>query len=295
MSSPADERFYVATSVADAVAALAARGEATAPLAGATWIMRAPIRQEPFERTYVAIGRIDELLRIDVSDGEIAIGACVTHAQLAAALADAVDCRALTMAAASAANPAIRQVATIGGNLCAAQFAASDLAPALLCLDADVETEASGGTERMSTCQFLARRTGSGPRDAAEAHHRPRTPARSVHVRLPLRKAGDYPVAIVSIAGAVPPSDGAVERIRIAVGSVEPVARRSETLEALLSGRVLDPQHAFEMADAECGIFQGRDGVEAPGWYRVKVLPSLLRRGSPGIAGRLMNSLAQNE
>ena len=41
----ADERLYVATSLSDALAALADRGHSGAPLAGATWIMRAPLRK----------------------------------------------------------------------------------------------------------------------------------------------------------------------------------------------------------------------------------------------------------
>ena len=247
--------------------------------------MRAPIRQEPFERSYVAIGKIGELQRVDVSEREIAIGACVTHSQLVTALAGASGCQALMTAAGSAANPAIRQIATIGGNLCTAEFAASDLAPALLCLDADVEIETPDGSERMSISQFLARRTDLVPGTLLKQIIVPCKPTRSVHVRLPLRKAGDYPVAILSLAALCGP-DGMVEDIRIAVGSVETAARRWGTLEALLVGLVLDPQHAFDMAEAECGVFQGRDGIEAPGWYRVKVLPSLVRRAVQALSER---------
>ena len=259
----------------------------SAPIAGATWIMRAPIRQEPFDRTYVAIGKIDELRRVDISGREIAIGACVTHAQLAAALANVPECNALTVAGRrAAANPAIRQVATIGGNLCTAGFAASDLVPALLCLDADIEVATPGWHRADADCPI--------PREARQRLPPatlltriiiPRNPARSVHVRLPLRKAGDYPVAILSLAAAIGP-DGSIEAVRVAVGSVETVARRWETLEAELRGRRLDPQTAFELADANAATFEGRDGIEAPGWYRVKVLPSLVRRAAQALLER---------
>jgi carbon-monoxide dehydrogenase medium subunit len=92
-----------------------------------------------------------------------------------------------------------------------------------------------------------------------------------------LRKAGDYPVAIVSIAVTLDPR-GVVKSARVAVGSVEPVARRWRRLEADLNGQPLDPNLAADRAESLCGDFQGRDGVEAPGWYRVKVLPNLVRR-----------------
>ena len=64
----------------------------------------------------------------------------------------------------------------------------------------------------------------------------------------------------------------------IAVGSVEPSARRWERLEAALLGRPLDAAAAARTAAELADEFSGRDGVDAPGWYRVSVLPSLVRR-----------------
>ncbi|AZO00832.1 FAD-binding molybdopterin dehydrogenase [Mesorhizobium sp. M9A.F.Ca.ET.002.03.1.2] len=277
MSSQDGERLYVATSLADALAALAERGGAASVLAGATWIMRAPLRHEPQDLSYVAISGIDELRRVEVLDHEISIGACVTHAELANALASSPECSALAQAAGSSANPAVRHVATIGGNLCASAFAAADLVPALICLDAELEIARPGGSERMTVERFLEIRAGIVPGCLVRRVIVPRTTRRSAHIRLPLRKAGDYPVASVSLA-ATPGPTGLVESARVAVGSVEPAARRWTQLEAGLVGRALDPRYAAEQAERLCGDFSGRDGIEAPGWYRVKVLPSLVRR-----------------
>ncbi|RWL81357.1 MAG: FAD-binding molybdopterin dehydrogenase [Mesorhizobium sp.] len=271
------ERFHAATSLADAIAALADRGSAGAALAGATWIMRAPLRHERRDLSYVAISKIDELRRLDILDREISIGACVTHAELASSLGSLPECRALAQAAVNSANPAVRNVATIGGNLCASAFAAADLVPALLCLDAELEIEGAKGSERMTVKRFLEVRTGIEPDRLVRRVIVPRTARHSAHIRLPLRKAGDYPAAIVSLAATLNPT-GVVESARVAVGSVEPVARRWEQLETSLVGHSLDPRRATEQAERFCGDFLGREGVEAPGWYRVKVLPSLVRR-----------------
>jgi carbon-monoxide dehydrogenase medium subunit len=271
------ERLYVARSLADALAALAERGRAASVLAGATWIMRAPLRHEPQDLSYVAISRIDELRRIDVFDHEISIGACVTHAELANALASLPECSALAQAAGSSANPAVRHVATIGGNLCTSGFAAADLVPALICLGAELEIARPEGGERLTVERFLTIREAIAPGCVVRRVIVPRTMRCSAHIRLPLRKAGDYPVAIVSLAATLGPT-GIVESARLAVGSVEPVARRWTQLEAGLVGRALDPRHAAEQAERLCADFSGREGIEAPGWYRVKVLPSLVRR-----------------
>ncbi len=269
--------LYLASSLEDALAALAERGDRGVPLAGATWIMRAPIRRESLDADFVAISRIEKLRRIEADDRVIRIGACVTHAELAALLDPLPGFEALRSAAAQSANPAIRNFATLGGNLGAVDFHASDLIPALLSLDAAVEVEWLGGKERLTLGEFLGRR-GRLPAGSLVTHVVvPRCSGTSAHVRLPLRRAGDYPVATVSIA-AETEAGGTLRSVRIAVGSVEAVARRWRRLESALVGQRTSPQLAAELAESCVGDFQGREGVEAPGWYRVKVLPSLVRK-----------------
>jgi aerobic carbon-monoxide dehydrogenase medium subunit len=277
LTATAPSRLHVASTLQDALAVLAERGTDAAPLAGATWIMRAPLRRERHAPFYVAISKIASLREVTIGAHEVSIGACVTHAELARQLAALPDCKALALAAGDAANPAIRQVATIGGNLCAENFAAADLVPALLCLDAQIELQAPGGTERVPLDRFLDVRASLKPGRIVARVIVPRAARRSVHVRLPLRKAGDYPVAIASLAVTLNAS-GNVERINAAIGSVEPAARRWRELEADLVGHPLDPARAADRAAIHTGVLRARDGIEAPGWYRVKVLPSLVRR-----------------
>src|SRR4051812_42617322 len=107
-------RIFTPGSLQEAVEAVVRRG--AAPLAGATWIMRAPVRGEDFAASYVALRDLADLDAVEVGENTIAIGACVTHAALAAALQGAPGCAGLVQAAAQAANPAIRRVATVGGN-----------------------------------------------------------------------------------------------------------------------------------------------------------------------------------
>jgi aerobic carbon-monoxide dehydrogenase medium subunit len=279
LSWQAETRLYIAPTLDDAVAALAERGRDGAPLAGATWIMRAPLRQERHDLSYVAISKIASLRGLYIGDREVSIGACVTHAELAHELASAPDCRALALAAGNAANPAIRQVATIGGNLCTADFAAADLVPALLALNAEIELQGPRGAERIPLSRFLEIRASLTPGLLVRRVVVPRMPRRSVHVRLPLRKAGDYPVAIFSLAVTLDASGAAV-------GSVEAAARRWHDLEAELIGRPLDPAHAAEKAENHCKTLRARDGVEAPAWYRLKVLPSLVRKAVSALCGQ---------
>ncbi|BDA87121.1 molybdopterin dehydrogenase [Aureimonas sp. SA4125] len=271
--------IYLAPSLPAAVDALDERGEAGAPLAGGTWIMRAPLRGAAFKPAYVALSRIAALKTIAVGEARIEIGAGATHAALAKALDGLSGLEALATAAGKSANPAVRHMATVGGNLAAHDFAAADLVPALLALGAEVEIAGRRGEERMAIETFLHRRTALGPGRLLTKIVLPRSAARSAHARLPLRKAGDYPVAVVSLAVTL---DGAgrIAIADIAVGSVEAVARRWTSLEAALAGQALDPDTLARLAETHSADFTGRDGVEAPGWYRVRVLPALVRRAA---------------
>jgi carbon-monoxide dehydrogenase medium subunit len=267
--------FIGATSVAEAVSALCDHGGAQV-VAGATWLMRAPLRGEDLPKSVVSISGITELCEIEIGATHLSIGACVTHKRLAATLATVDECRGLADAAGQSANPAIRSVATVGGNLSTVDFAAADLVPALLALEAEIDYHSADGAKRMGLETFLATRTTLGPGLITRIEV-PRGSFRTAHARLPLRKAGDYPVAIVSVK-ANPGPDGAFHTLRIAVGSVEPTARRWPALEAAIEGRTLSASEIAAVATDLAGDFSGRDGIEAPGWYRVQVLPALVRR-----------------
>jgi carbon-monoxide dehydrogenase medium subunit len=271
----AAEPLRFAASPEDALAAIAR--ENRVPLAGGTWLMRAAVRREPGPTRVVALSRLEALRRLSLEADEIRLGAAATHAEIAAFLAAVPACAGLAAAAGAAANPAIRAVATLGGNLCAADFPASDLVPALLAADAAVDVLTSEGERRLGLGPFLEfRRQAAAPWLLLRAVL-PREDRLSAHARLPLRKAGDYPVAIVSVS-ARRTGSGGLHTPRIAVGSVEAEARRWTALEQALAEGAVTADAAAARAEATIDAFAGRDGVEAPGWYRVKVLPSLVRR-----------------
>lgn len=279
MNMPSARSIYVAHSLPAAIDALDECGSDGAPFAGGTWIMRSPIRHEAHRPHYVAIGKIAELTAIRIDAEIVEIGAAVTHAALASALAGLPEFNVLATAAGRSANPAVRAMATVGGNLATCGFAAADCVPALLCLEADVEISNRGDRIRISLERFLEIRRTLEPGRLLTRIIVPRLDRKTAHARLPLRKAGDYPAAIVSLAVSFDAA-ARVQAARIAVGSVEPVARRWQRLEAALIGRPLDPAQAAEAATGLADEFTARDSVELPAWYRVSVLPSLVRRAA---------------
>jgi carbon-monoxide dehydrogenase medium subunit len=258
-------------SVEEAVAELAGLGEDGAALAGATWVMRAPLRGEPFRARYVALSRLDELHHVRRGDPTV-IGSLVTHAGLAVLDGPLAG---LGEAARRSAFPAVRNVATLGGNLCADPFPEADLVPALLAADARVDVASPAGRDSVELEAFLAAR---GRRPDGELIVGVTVPApsgrRSAFERLTIRGGGEYAVASVAVSLDLD-EDGVVSAARVAVGAVEPVACRAAAAEEALTGRRAD---AEEAASVVADGLSARDGVDAPGWYRLAVLPALLRR-----------------
>jgi carbon-monoxide dehydrogenase medium subunit len=219
----------------------------------------------PPRSLYVSLLQIPTLREIELG-ASARFGACVTHSSLASALGDPDGLAGLRDAAGHSANPAVRNMATIGGGLAADAFKSSDLVPALLALEATVEMAAG---ETMPLEAFLARR--GGREQLITGVVVPVRPARSAHARLLLRAGGEYPVAIVSVADA---GDG---RLRVAVGSVTSVAFRWLALEARV-GADDSPSSVAAAARELLPALTPRDDVDAPAWYRAAVLPTLLER-----------------
>lgn len=254
----------------------AADGDAVA-VAGATWVMRAPLRHERQPSRFVALNRIADFGGLKMTDAALSIGPLVTHDALALGLPQTSDFSVLRAAAGRSANPGVRRIATIGGNIATSAFAASDFAPALLSLDARVEVADRIGPYDLTMEDFLASRSACSQPWLITRITVPTTTRLSAHERLPMRQAGDYPCAIASVSIAVDQA-GLIADVRIGVGAVEPVARRWHGLERALAGYPPMPEIAEQAARDLIGDFTGRDAVDAPGWYRTSVLPVLVRR-----------------
>ena len=265
--------------VGEALAELEADGAMA--VAGGTWVMRAPLRHEPAAGRLVALHRIEGFQRLDTAGDAISIGPLATHDMLVRHLPRTEDVKVLRVAAERAANPGVRRIATIGGNIATSAFAASDLAPALLSLDAEIEIADTGGSRSLTIEDFLGQRAAFQRPWLVTAITVPRGKRLTAHERLPMRRAGDYPSAIVSVSVDIDDA-GLLHDVRIGVGAVEAVARRWNRLEQALAGR--RPEEAEEAARDLVGDFTGRDAVDAPGWYRTSVLPALVRRAFASIA-----------
>lgn len=260
------------TTLAEAVGELAALGGDGAALAGGTWVMRAHQRGESFAATYVSLLEIAELADVAVGE-QSSLGALLTHDDLAALDEDAGPLGAVVQAARTSAFPAVRAVATLGGNLCATGFREAELSAALLALDAKVEVVSPSGTEVLPLDAYLDTR----PEGVLARAHVP-CPAgrRSAYRRLTVLRGSEYPVCGVAVSFTL--AGDVIREARVAAAAVDTRPRVLASAAEALEG--VDPtDEAAVLAAGRAGTTElpEYDGLDAPGWYRLAVLPALLR------------------
>lgn len=199
------------------------------------------------------------------------VGAGVTMA----AVAQSRDLAFLAPVARVVGGPAIRNMATVGGNL----FATGnygDFTVALLALGATANLAGSSGRgipiddflrdrERHATSLVLSV-TVPRPREAGAFRF------------LKVSRVKPKGVSVISIATYLPQSGGRVQGARVAYGSMAPHPVRATGVERALEGQPLDAA-AIERAAAAAtqGLNPPTDAI-ASGWYRTEVAGVHLKR-----------------
>lgn len=110
--------FRAPQTVAEAVRILEGEGPQTMPLAGGTDLLPNMKRRQQVPKTLMSLNRIGELHQTKLSDSGSQLGACMTLSEIAADSRFRNGLTALAQAASFVATPLIRNMATLGGNLC---------------------------------------------------------------------------------------------------------------------------------------------------------------------------------
>ena len=189
----------------------------------------------------VSLHRVPGLSRIRVDGGALELGAMTTHADIERSRAVRDGWPLLAEAVHRVATPAIRTSGTIGGNLAYAE-AASDPAPALLCLNAEVQVVGSKGERTIPVTRFFRGfyEAALEPGEIVAAVRVPTPPvgARGGYVKFTSRSAEDKPLVGVAALVVLDASGRCVEA-RIGLGGAAPTPIRAERAEHALRGEPL--------------------------------------------------------
>jgi carbon-monoxide dehydrogenase medium subunit len=269
--------FLEPQSIAEACELLAANAGRAKLLAGGTdlVVQMHTGRHEP--ETILNLGRIPGLrgIRFDDRNG-LTIGPLTTMRELELHPVVRERYPSLARGAAEVGSVQIRNLATLGGNLCNASPSA-DTSTSLLALDAQVRIAGENGERSVPVGEFWG---GPGQTvllqdELVTGIHLP-TPAsgtRSFYYKLAVRKAMD--LAMVGIAVSLVRANGSCKEVRIALGAVAPKVIRATEAEALIAG---DPGQIDEAARLAMEASRPISDQRASADYRREMVRTLTRR-----------------
>jgi aerobic carbon-monoxide dehydrogenase medium subunit len=231
--------LYEPTSVAEASELLARHGDAARLYAGGTELLLA-MKEGLIHYDYlVNVKTIPGLIgvRLDAG-GSLRIGAATPHRAVERDPRVRERFPVIAGAERDVANVRVREVGTLGGNLCFAE-PHSDPGTLLQIFDATARIERKGGTREIPVGALFVGsfETCLAPDEVLTEVAIPPLPTRSAAA---YQKFGFLERPSVGVAVAVVLDDGHVADARIAVGCVGPVPRRMPEAEALLCGRAID-------------------------------------------------------
>jgi len=270
-----------------------ARHPGSRPFAGGTDLMVLLEAGHLPAGRYVSLQHCRELGGIDAaSSSDVSIGALTTYTEIHRSALLARDYPLLGMAARETGGVATQNRGTIGGNIANASPAA-DTPPVLLVYDAELELISAAGIRRVPYLGFhrgykkmdlgpaeivsrvilpALREPASGPSSNAVASAFRR---KDYFRKVGTRKA--QAISKVCFAGRLHVDAGAIQDIRIALGSVAPTVIRALATEDALRGQPLD---ADTIAAAERELLAEIapiDDIRSTARYRTRVAANLLR------------------
>ena len=228
----------------------------------------------------VCLERIEELKGVQEFGHEVFIGACSTHAYLLANPIIRSNFPVLTKALELLGSPPIRNMGTIGGNICTASPAADSLPP-LYVLEAEVEIRSKNTSRRMALKEFIQGpgKTSLQPGEIVSGIWVKKAPGYNLHhfEKVGQRKA--LAISIASLAGLLRASEkGVIEEARFAWGSVGPTIITSPEVEKAVVGNRLSRPILEKAACLARSAVEPIDDIRASGEYRRLVSGNLMVR-----------------
>ena len=227
----------------------------------------------------VSLRGIPDLHQSVESEDRVKIGALVTVGQLVHSEFLKRRYPLLQMAAGGLGSTQVRNLATIGGNLCNAS-PAGDLSVALLCLQAEVEIKGPQG-DRIERVEDFFQGPGCTSLKAVEILTTIIIPVPEGrwawnYQKLTNRRAME--IGTVNVAIGLKREKEICKEIRIALGAVAPTPIRAKKAEGHLSGKRLDPMLIGEGALLGAEESRSIDDIRASAAYRQEMVVNLIRR-----------------
>jgi carbon-monoxide dehydrogenase medium subunit len=226
----------------------------------------------------IDIQDITELTGMDITGGTITIGAAVTQTRIIDSEELAAACPILRETALQIADPQIRNVGTIGGNV-ANGDPGNDMPAIMQLLDAEYTLRGNKGERQVRAREFYEAAYFTA-RDEAEILTTIRIPApakgHGSSYQKQKRKIGDYATAAAGVILTV--SDGKCSSASIALTNVADTPLWAEDASNALVGTDLGPAAVAAAVDAAKAITDPASDGRGPAEYRTHVAGIMVQR-----------------
>jgi len=238
-------------SVDECIKALAKGGPESKLLAGGTDLLPQLKNGLLKPARVIDLSGVARLRSIEVGNGRgLKIGSAVTARTLELDRTVRASYLSLAESGALVGSVQIRNLATLGGNICNAAPSA-DMAPPLLALDAEAVITGPKGERRVPIAAFFTgvRRTVLAPDEILVELVVPNPGAHSGGNYLRHTPRRELDIAVVGVASQLTLANGRCTKARIALAAVAPVPLRAAAAEQVLEGQAVTPDLIKRSAD----------------------------------------------
>lgn len=236
-------------------------------LGGGTLVMRSVNYGDQAVSEIVRLRSREGLTSITSEGDRIAIGACATMSDIL----NSAEVSFLHPAARAVGGPAVRNMATVGGNLFA-PHPYGDFAVALLALDG--RARLSDGSD-IDLQRLLAGRDGETRLVQSVSVARPSADDFRFRKVTRVKPKG---ASVLALAAWLPRRAGRISGARVVFGAMAPTPVRAPAVETALEGASLDESGIARALQAAATGLNPPDDSLASGWYRAQVAPVHLKR-----------------
>jgi carbon-monoxide dehydrogenase medium subunit len=232
--------YYQPETLPEAFQLMERHGTAARYIAGGTDILIRIKRKVIEPSVLISLRGVGDLKGILANQG-LSLGSMTLLREVEREPGIARDYPALSQAVGWLANPQIRNVATVGGNLCNAAPSA-DCAPPLLVLEATATVAGPGGERKVPLSDFFTGpgETCMGPSEVMTSLHIPR-PEKGTGMASQKIGRTAQDIAIANAAALLVMENGTCRKCRLAVGAVAPTPLRLTAVETEVEGREIGP------------------------------------------------------
>jgi CO/xanthine dehydrogenase FAD-binding subunit len=276
-ANPAEYELVAPSTLQEVLGLVASEPGTWLPIAGGTDLMVLYAAGKLAARKLVSIAGLRELRNIEIAPAEVRIGAGCTYTDLRRHSIVANEFALLAGAAAWTGGIANQNRGTLGGNIANASPAGDSL-PVLLAYDADLILVSASGERRIRYRTFHTgyKKTLLGPDELIHSICIRRNLKGYITYAKKVGARNAQAISKVFLAAVACISNGAIDDVRLAAGSVGPIPIRLAGTERVLAGQTIDSSLLETAGKVMVEEIQPIDDIRSTARYRNVVLRNLL-------------------